>query len=60
MGPLLFNIFINDLFYVIECCSMYNFADNNTVSHIDEDVNQIVSKVESQVKDKMLCLMQTV
>ncbi len=23
---------------------MYNFADDNTVSHIDEDVNQVVSK----------------
>ncbi len=41
--PLLFNIFINDLFYVIEYCSIYNFANDNTVSHIDEDVNQVVS-----------------
>ncbi len=43
---IIFNIFINDLFYVIEYCSMYNFADVNTISHIDEDVNQVVSKVE--------------
>ncbi len=54
LGPLLFNIFINDLIYVIEYCSMYNFADDNTVSHIDEDVNQVVSKVEREVKDIML------
>ncbi len=50
LGPLLFNIFINDPFY----CSMYNYADENTVSHIDEDANQIVSKVEIQIKDIML------
>ncbi len=54
IGPLLFNIFINDLFYVIEYCSMYNFADYNTVSHTDEDVNQIVDKVEREIKDIML------
>ncbi len=54
LGPLLFNIFINDLFYVIEYCSMHNFADDNTVSHIDEDVNQIVSKVEREVKGIIL------
>ncbi len=50
LGPLLFNIFINEPFYVIDYCSMYNFADHNTVSHIDEDVNQVVNKVEREVK----------
>ncbi len=33
---------------------MYNFADDNTVSHIDEYVNQVVGKVEREVKDIML------
>ncbi len=42
LGPLLFNAFINDLFYVIEYCSIYNFAGDNTVSHIDKNVNQVV------------------
>ncbi len=56
LDPLLFNMFINDLFYVIEYCSMYNFADDNTVSHIDDDVNQVVGKVEREVKDIMLWL----
>ncbi len=54
LGPLLFNIFINDLSYVIEYWSMYNFAYDNTVSIIDEDVHQVVSKVEREVKDIML------
>ncbi len=54
LDPLLFNIFINDLFYVIEYCSMYNFANGNTVSHIDEDINQVVSKVERESDDIML------
>ena len=33
LGPLLFNIFINDLFYFIEKCSLYNFADDNSLSN---------------------------
>ena len=33
LGPLLFNIFINDLFLFIEKCSLYNYADDNTVSY---------------------------
>ncbi len=26
--------------------SMYNYADDNTVLHIDENINQAVSRVE--------------
>ncbi len=33
---------------------MYNYADDNTVSHIDEYVNQVVSKVEREVKGIIL------
>ena len=32
IGPLLFNIFINDIFYFIEHGTLYNYADDNTVS----------------------------
>ena len=30
LGPLLFNIFINDLVYVITLSEVCNFADDNT------------------------------
>jgi retron-type reverse transcriptase len=33
MGPLLFNIFINDIFYFIEHGTLYNYADDNTLSY---------------------------
>ena len=37
LGPLLFNIFIHDLFYYVGK-SLYNFADDNTLSHTDKDM----------------------
>ena len=42
LGPLLFNIFIHDLFYYVGN-SLYNFADDNTLSHTDTDM-YILSK----------------
>ena len=32
LGPILFNIFINDLFYFVGEENLHNFADDNTVS----------------------------
>ena len=34
LGPLLFNVFLNDIFYIIEKCSLYNYADDNTLAYI--------------------------
>ena len=31
IGPLLFNIFINDVFFVIQKSNICNFADGNTL-----------------------------
>ena len=32
LGPLLFNIFMNDLFLFIKCCELVNYADDNFLS----------------------------
>ena len=37
IGPLLFNIFINDFIYFIEHCNISNYADDNTMYGIGKD-----------------------
>jgi hypothetical protein len=34
LGPLLFNVFINDIFLFIKDSSLYNYADDNTLSFV--------------------------
>ena len=33
LGPLLFNVFINDIFHFLDKSSLYNYADDNTLSY---------------------------
>ena len=51
LGPLLFYIFLNDIFYVIKKSSLYNYADDNTISyiHCDLDVLQQILIEESML-----------
>ena len=46
LGPLLFNIFINDLFLFIENCSLYYYADGNTVSFSAPSLSDVVSNLQ--------------
>ena len=44
LGPLLFNIFINDIIYELQgVCSLHNYADDNTIccSHSDMNILKI-------------------
>jgi hypothetical protein len=53
LGPLLFKIFINDIFYFIEYGTLYNYADDNTLSYVDnyEQLIDILEKESSIVID---------
>ena len=47
LGPLLFNIFINDLFYFIKETKLSNYADDNQLYFADTDpavVEHVVNK----------------
>ena len=48
MGPLLFNVFINDIFYFIVQCILYNYEDDNTLSFIHKDLLYLKSVLEQE------------
>ena len=51
MGPLLFNIFINDFLYDLKnICHVYNYADDNTLSFSHNDPSMIKSTLEKASK----------
>ena len=49
MGPLLFNIFINDMFFVINHCDLSNYADDNTMSESNKNVDVLIENVERDI-----------
>ena len=46
LGPLLFNIYINDLFWICDDIDICNFADDNTFSACDQRLDVLVGKLE--------------
>ena len=58
LGPLLFNIFINDLFYFVEETNIANYADDNSLYAVDKDIPHLLQKLqnETNVVLKWFCL----
>ena len=50
LGPLLFNIFINDLFLFVQNSEVCNYADDNTLSVADTNVSTIIGKLENDIE----------
>ena len=48
LGPFLFNIFINDIFYWLKKCNLYNYADDNTLSFSGENTAAVKSCLEAE------------
>ena len=48
LGPILFNLSINDLFFFIEIASIHNFADDNTLSAVGETLSKLIGTLESK------------
>ena len=50
LGPLLFNIFINDLFLMRLDSEISNFADDNTIYSCGLDLHEIVTNLENDLR----------
>ena len=47
LGPILFNIFLNDFIFIFENENIFNFADDNTITAIRDSISQVVDILES-------------
>jgi hypothetical protein len=47
LGPVLFNVFINDIFLFVKDSTIYNYADDNTVSSCDNDIDVVTQTLEN-------------
>ena len=50
LGPLLFNVFINDIFYFIKNFDLYNYADDNTLSFHSPNFDEIIKVLQEEGK----------
>ena len=47
LGPILFNIFLNDIIDIFKETSIYNFADDNTLSCHAKNIECLINKLET-------------
>ena len=50
LGPLFFNIFLNDMLWFIEKTDICNFADDNTIYSCAKSVNDVIENLQSDLK----------
>ena len=48
IGPILFNIFLNDLFYFIKISNIHNYADDTTLSTFSNSVPKLIEVLEKE------------
>ena len=48
LGPLLFNIFINDMFYFIEDTKIANYADDSTLYAVKWNIEDLLNTLENE------------
>ena len=46
LGTLLFNIYLNDLFYLTECTNVCNYADDTTFHACGSDLKDLITRLE--------------
>ena len=51
LGPLLFNIYLSDLFLFIKETNVANYADDNTLYVCEKDMDLVINKLEHDCED---------
>ena len=46
LGPFLFNIYLNDLFFLVDYTEVCNFADDTTFFACDKDLGSLINRLE--------------
>ena len=54
LGPLLFNIFINDLLFFVLKCDICNFADDNTMYSCNKLLSKILANLRFDLKSVLM------
>ena len=54
IGPLLFNIYINDLTFFVEDSKLCNFADDNTLFAFDIKLERVISMLENDLQKTLI------
>ena len=49
LGPVFFNIFINDIFCAIEAFEIHNFADDNIIYALSHNAESMIAKLETDI-----------
>ena len=47
LGPIIFNIFINDLFFSLQNCNLMNYADDNTIDASDASMQSVLKVLQA-------------
>ena len=47
LGPLLFNILVNDIFSFVKDTIVCNYADNTTIYACNSDIDTIINRLET-------------
>ena len=47
LGPLLFNIFLCDVFFIINDVEFARYADDNTPFFVGDDLNDVILKLQN-------------
>ena len=43
LGPLVFNIFVNDLFHVVKQCNLFSYADDTNIVYAHTEVDRAIN-----------------